>query len=197
MNLLIKNIKSVLIVGLSYLILELLHFMPSLIGILFFTEHVDISVGALLFLPIGAILFTYLVFRESIFPGVLILIYVVGILMNISNDLIWQYTLISAFGPYVAIRIFEFFRLGDLSKPFEIDSMKLLLLVLISALINTIFKFLSFYYHSHESMIEHWEHADPVFFLMTFFPGDIIGGFVGVLLCIYLYPKFQTKPLAK
>ena len=117
--------------------------------------------------------------------------------MNISNDLIWQYTLISALGPYVAIRIFEFFRLGDLSKPFEIDSMKLLLLVLISALINTIFKFLSFYYHSHESMIEHWEHADPVFFLMTFFPGDIIGGFVGVLLCIYLYPKFQTKLLAK
>jgi len=197
MNLLIKNIESVLIIGLSYLILELLHFIPPLIGILFFTEHVDISVGALLFLPIGVILFTYLVFRESIFPGVLILIYVVGILMNISNDLIWQYTLISAFGPYVAIRIFEFFRLGDLSKPFEIDSMKLLLLVLTSALNNTILKFLSFYYHSHESTIEHWEHADPVFFLMTFFPGDVIGGFVGVLICFYLYYKFQTKPLAK
>ena len=81
---------------------------------------------------------------SSISPGVLILIYVVGILMNISNDLIWQYTLISAFGPYVAIRIFEFFRLGDLSNPFEVDSMKLLLLVLISALINTILKILSF-----------------------------------------------------
>ena len=148
--------------------------------------HIDLSVGNLLFLPLGATLYVYLHFSQKMLISVMLANTVVGYFFWgnwFDNGLsgFFGHVVIGSLAPLIAIQAVKFLRLGQVQQGFW---QRLFLLTLITTIFNTLGKFFSFM----DVLIE---AIDPLLFLGSFMLGDILG----CLVFVYLGEKFLTPVL--
>lgn len=190
---LIINLKAFLIVFSAYVLLEIVQGQDFLAEIIYF-EGVQLSAGSLLFFPLGATVFSYYLYGYRALIGVLLIKVLAGFFYNTPSEIFWEFTIIGWLGPLVAIILLRYFRLGFTGKTLDTNIGHIIFLIIFSAIINTLLKFLAFYSQHHlETLSEHWLQPDPLFFLSTFLPGDIIGGIIFFFGYLYLRSVWLKK----
>ena len=190
---LIINLKAFLIVFSAYVLLEIVQGQDFLAEIIYF-EGVQLSAGSLLFFPLGATVFSYYLYGYRALFGVLLIKVLAGFFYNTPSEIFWEFTIIGWLGPLVAIILLRYFRLGFTGKTLDTNIGHIIFLIIFSAIINTLLKFIAFYSQHHlETLSEHWLQPDPLFFLSTFLPGDIIGGIIFFFGYLYLRSVWLNK----
>jgi len=189
---LIINLKAFLIGLSAYILLEIVQGQDFLAEIIYF-EGAQLSVGSLLFFPLGATVFSYYLYGYRALLGVLLIKVLAGFYYNTPNDIFWEFAIIGWLGPLVAIILLRYFRLGFTGKTLDTNIGHIIFLIIFSAIINTLLKFIAFYSHHHETLSAHWQQPDPLFFLSTFLPGDTIGGFIFFFGYLYLRSAWLKK----
>ena len=150
--------------------------------------HVDLSVGNLLFLPLGATLYAYLSFSKGVVASVILANTLVGYFFwgnwfGNGLDGFIGHVLIGSFAPLFAIYSVKSLKLDS---PRQNYWQQLVLLSLLSAIFNTLGKFFSFM----DTLIE---SIEPLTFLGSFMLGDILG----CLVFIYVADRFLTPRLKR
>ena len=192
MHYLNTTLKAFLIGLSAYVLLEIVQGQDFLTEIIHF-EGVQLSAGSLLYFPLGATVFSYYLYGYRALLGVLLIKMLAGFFYNTPSDIFWAFAIVGWLGPLAAIILLKWFRLGFTGKTLDTHIGHLIFLIIFSAIINTVLKFMAFYSHYHETLSEHWQQPDPLFFLSTFLPGDIIGGFIFFFGCLYLRSVWLKK----
>ena len=146
---------------------------------------VDITIGSLLWLPMGAKVLAFLLFGIWALPGVLI-----GSLM--SGMFLYDFwsgntfygplgTLVGVFAPLLAIMIMKHFHLSSFFDDTKINFRHVLFLIILSSVINTLVKL--FVYIDEVKNID-GKSVDALQFIQTYLPGDILGGIVFVFIVL-------------
>jgi integral membrane sensor domain MASE1 len=146
---------------------------------------VDITIGSLLWLPMGAKVLAFLLFGIWALPGVLI-----GSLM--SGMFLYDFwsgntfygplgTLVGVFAPLLAIMIMKHFHLSSFFDDAKINFRHVLFLIILSSVINTLVKL--FVYIDEVKNID-GKSVDALQFIQTYLPGDILGGIVFVFIVL-------------
>lgn len=151
-------------------------------------NHADLSVGNLLFLPLGATLYAYLSFSKGVVASVILANTLVGYFLwgnwfGNGLDGFIGHVLIGSFAPLFAIYSVKSLKLDS---PRQNYWQQLVLLSLLSAIFNTLGKFFSFM----DTLIE---SIEPLTFLGSFMLGDILG----CLVFIYVADRFLTPRLKR
>ena len=154
---------------------------------------VDIALGNYLWLPMGAKILAFLLFGFWAFPGVLLGSLMSGFLLydfwNVNPIYGPLGSLVGVCAPMLAILIMRFFRLSDFfNEGLKIQFGHVLFLVILSALINTLFKL--FIYLNKVSHLN-GQTIDVAQFIQSYLVGDILGGIV----FIYIVFKFFAPQL--
>ena len=158
----------------------------------------NITVGSMLYLPLGSWILVYLLYRERALIGLFTITFMAGVYYDLEEHLMIGYTLINTFGPMLAIHLLEKFHLADY-KNFGVERIPLghiLFLTLTASFINTLGKFLIYYWdidYSHANSI--WEDQGSMNFLTSYLPGDILGSTVFIFIAIFLGKLFKLKKL--
>ncbi|WPE16393.1 hypothetical protein R5P06_07545 [Candidatus Thioglobus autotrophicus] len=177
----------------QFLTYNLIAFVAVLISRLIIVpfDHVDISIGNYIWLPMGAAILAPLLFGFKSLPGV-----VVGYFLAtfISKGGVWEaihiYSylgkLIDSVAPIASILMMRFFHLSDFFDSGKINYAHVMFLVILASLVATVAKV--FVYPMNGKII-----PDPSLFIQTYLMSDILGGVV----FIYLIFKFFTPQLIK
>lgn len=158
-------------------------------------DHPDFSIGNYLWLPIGAAIFSYLLFGFKVFPGVLLGYLIAEVLIeggiaDISQREVLSRTM-SSLAPIFAIGIMRAFSLSNFIDDNKVNIGHIVFLILISAVISTLLKTF-FVYHSAEKFL-----ADPVGHISSYLVGDMIGGIVFIYIGIKLSQLFLKNKLVQ
>ena len=158
----------------------------------------NITVGSMLYLPLGSWILVYLLYRERALIGLFTVTFMAGVYYELEEHLMIGYTLINTFGPMMAIHLLEKFQLADY-KNFVTERIPLghvLFLTLTASIINTLSKFI-IYYWDLDYTLKHsiWEDQGAINFLTTYLPGDIIGSTVFIFVAIFLGKLFNLQKL--
>jgi hypothetical protein len=148
----------------------------------------DFAIGNLLFLPLGASIFSYLLFGFGILPGIAIANTLVGYFLwnswfGLGLPGFTGHVVVGSMAPIAAILLMRVFKLSSFFVGQKLNYRHVVFLVIITALINTLFKF--FIYTNAFSVA-----PDPGTFISTYLVGDILGGLVFTCLAFRLL-KFQ------
>jgi len=158
----------------------------------------NITVGSMLYLPLGSWILVYLLYRERALIGLFTVTFMAGIYYDLEEHLMIGFTLINTFGPMLAIHLLEKFHLADY-KNFGTERIPLghiFFLTLTVSIINTLSKFTIYYWdldftHAHSI----WEDQGSINFLISYLPGDIIGSTVFILIAILFGKLFNLQKL--
>ena len=147
--------------------------------------HIDFSNGNLLYLPLGASIFAYLLYGFGVLPGVALANTLVGYLLwdnwfggGMSSFI--AHVVVGSLAPIAAMMIMKLFHLSNFFDGKELNFRHIIFLVLLTAIINTLLKFFIFMSVLPES-------PNPSEFISTYLVGDILGG----LVFIYLVSKMS------
>ena len=162
-----RNILAFTLVILSTLIIEVI-------------AYANFSVGSLLFLPLGATLYCYLWMGYRTIPAIVVANTIIGYFLwdnwfGNGMDGFIGHVVVGSLAPMVAILIVQVLHLNRASFENKIDYGPCLLLIILTALLNTLAKFFTF-------MDTLKEGIDPIIFLGTFFTGDVLGCTVFLLI---------------
>ena len=154
-------------------------------------DSTDFAIGNYLWLPIGAAIFSYLLFGFKVFPGVLLgyliaEVIVEGSIADISQREVLSRTM-SSLAPIFAIGIMRVFNLSNFFDDNKVNIGHIVFLVLLSAVISTLLKTF-FVYQSAEKFL-----ADPVGHIGSYLVGDMIGGIVFIYIGIKVSQLFFKK----
>ncbi len=154
-------------------------------------DSTDFVIGNYLWLPIGAAIFSYLLFGFKVFPGVLLgyliaEVIVEGSIADISQREVLSRTM-SSLAPIFAIGIMRVFNLSNFFDDNKVNIGHIVFLVLLSAVISTLLKTF-FVYQSAEKFL-----ADPVGHIGSYLVGDMIGGIVFIYIGIKVSQLFFKK----
>ena len=154
-------------------------------------DSTDFVIGNYLWLPIGAAIFSYLLFGFKVFPGVLLgyliaEVIVEGSMADISQREVLSRTM-SSLAPIFAIGIMRVFSLSNFFDDNKVNIGHIVFLVLLSAVISTLLKTF-FVYQSAEKFL-----ADPVGHISSYLVGDMIGGIVFIYIGIKVSQLFFKK----
>ena len=154
-------------------------------------DSTDFVIGNYLWLPIGAAIFSYLLFGFKVFPGVLLgyliaEVIVEGSIADISQREVLSRTM-SSLAPIFAIGIMRVFNLSNFFDDNKVNIGHIVFLVLLSAVISTLLKTF-FVYQSAEKFL-----ADPVGHIGSYLVGDMIGGIVFIYIGIKVSQLFFRK----
>ena len=191
MTTLIINIKSFLFLYLAYSLHNVIFDIEAFQNILFFTKDFNPTVGSLLYLPIGAALLSYLLYGKKAILGIFAAIILSGIYNELKNYILAGYTIVGSLGPLLAIYLIEKFRLANF-KDFPNTSIRhLVLLCIFAGLINTVGNFIVYFSYPFSDAAISWFNGGPTQFLLTFLPGDIVGGSVFLLTSLAVIKFFH------
>ena len=154
-------------------------------------DHVDISIGNYIWLPMGAAILAPLLFGFKTFPGVLLGYFLATF---ITKGGVWEavhiYSYLGKFidsvAPIASILMMRFFHLSDFFDSGKIHYSHVMFLVVLASLVVTLAKV--FVYPMNGKII-----PDPSLFIQTYLMSDILGGIV----FIYIVFKFFTPQLIK
>ena len=154
-------------------------------------DSTDFVIGNYLWLPIGAAIFSYLLFGFKVFPGVLLgyliaEVIIEGSIADISQREVLSRTM-SSLAPIFAIGIMRAFSLSKFFDDNKVNIGHIVFLVLLSAVISTLLKTF-FVYQSAEKFL-----ADPVGHIGSYLVGDMIGGIVFIYIGIKVSQLFFKK----
>jgi integral membrane sensor domain MASE1 len=154
-------------------------------------DSTDFAIGNYLWLPIGAAIFSYLLFGFKVFPGVLLgyliaEVIIEGGMADISQREVLSRTM-SSLAPIFAIGIMRVFSLSNFFDDNKVNIGHIVFLVLLSAVISTLLKTF-FVYQSAEKFL-----ADPVGHIGSYLVGDMIGGIVFIYIGIKVSQLFFKK----
>ena len=154
-------------------------------------DSADFVIGNYLWLPIGAAIFSYLLFGFKVFPGVLLGYLIAEVLIeggmaDISQREVLSRTM-SSLAPIFAIGIMRAFSLSNFFDDNKVNIGHIVFLVLLSAVISTLLKTF-FVYQSAEKFL-----ADPVGHIGSYLVGDMIGGIVFIYIGIKVSQLFFKK----
>lgn len=154
-------------------------------------DSTDFVIGNYLWLPIGAAIFSYLLFGFKVFPGVLLgyliaEVIVEGSIADISQREVLSRTM-SSLAPIFAIGIMRVFNLSNFFDDNKVNIAHIVFLVLLSAVISTLLKTF-FVYQSAEKFL-----ADPAGHIDSYLVGDMIGGIVFIYIGIKVSQLFFKK----
>jgi integral membrane sensor domain MASE1 len=154
-------------------------------------DSTDFAIGNYLWLPIGAAIFSYLLFGFKVFPGVLLgyliaEVIIEGGMADISQREVLSRTM-SSLAPIFAIGIMRVFSLSNFFDDNKVNIGHIVFLVLLSAVISTLLKTF-FVYQSAEKFL-----ADPVGHIGSYLVGDMIGGIVFIYIGIKVSRLFFKK----
>jgi integral membrane sensor domain MASE1 len=154
-------------------------------------DSADFVIGNYLWLPIGAAIFSYLLFGFKVFPGVLLgyliaEVIIEGSIADISQREVLSRTM-SSLAPIFAIGIMRVFNLSNFFDDNKVNIGHIVFLVLLSAVISTLLKTF-FVYQSAEKFL-----ADPVGHIGSYLVGDMIGGIVFIYIGIKVSQLFFKK----
>jgi len=154
-------------------------------------DSTDFVIGNYLWLPIGAAIFSYLLFGFKVFPGVLLgyliaEVIIEGSIADISQREVLSRTM-SSLAPIFAIGIMRVFNLSNFFDDNKVNIGHIVFLVLLSAVISTLLKTF-FVYQSAEKFL-----ADPVGHIGSYLVGDMIGGIVFIYIGIKVSQLFFKK----
>ena len=154
-------------------------------------DSTDFAIGNYLWLPIGAAIFSYLLFGFKVFPGVLLgyliaEVIIEGGMADISQREVLSRTM-SSLAPIFAIGIMRVFSLSNFFDDNKVNIGHIVFLVLLSAVISTLLKTF-FVYQSAEKFL-----ADPVGHIGSYLVGDMIGGIVFIYIGIKVSRLFYKK----
>jgi len=158
----------------------------------------NITVGSMLYLPLGSWILVYLLYRERALIGLFTVTFMAAVYYELEEHLMIGFTLINTFGPIIAIHLLEKFHLADY-KNFGTERIPLghiLFLTLTASIINTLSKFIIYYWdldftHAHSI----WEDQGSINFLTTYLPGDIMGSTVFIFVAILFGKLFNLQKL--
>jgi len=158
----------------------------------------NITVGSMLYLPLGSWILVYLLYRERALIGLFTVTFMAAVYYELEEHLMIGFTLINTFGPMITIHLLEKFHLADY-KNFGTERIPLghlLFLTLTASIINTLSKFIIYYWdleftHAHSI----WEDQGSINFLTTYLPGDIIGSTVYIFVAILFGKLFNLHKL--
>ena len=153
--------------------------------------YMNFTYGNLLFLPVGAEIFVYLLFGSRVLPGVIIANTIVGYFLwnnwfGNGLDGFIGHVIIGSLSPLLAIYIMKIANLSDFFDAKLINYKHILFCIILTALISTLAKFLFFW-----GVIR--EPIEPLSFIASYMVGDIIGGIV----FIYFAIKILTPVLIR
>lgn len=154
-------------------------------------DSIDFAIGNYLWLPIGAAIFSYLLFGFKVLPGVLLgyliaEVIIEGGMADISQREVLSRTM-SSLAPIFAIGIMRVFSLSNFFDDNKVNIGHIVFLVFLSAVISTLLKTF-FVYHSAEKFL-----IDPVGHIGSYLLGDMIGGTVFIYIGIKLSKLFFKK----
>jgi integral membrane sensor domain MASE1 len=154
-------------------------------------DSTDFAIGNYLWLPIGAAIFSYLLFGFKVFPGVLLGYLIAEVIIecgmaDISQREVLSRTM-SSLAPIFAIGIMRVFSLSNFFNDNKVNIGHIVFLVLLSAVISTLLKTF-FVYQSAEKFL-----ADPVGHIGSYLVGDMIGGIVFIYIGIKVSRLFFKK----
>jgi len=154
-------------------------------------DHPDFVIGNYFWLPIGAVILSYLLFGFKVFPGVLLGYLIAEVLIEGSIGDISQRELLSrtmsSLAPIFAIGIMRVFSLSNFFDDDKINIGHVFFLVLLSAVISTLLKTF-FVYDKAEKFL-----TDPVGHISSYLLGDMIGGMVFIYIGIKVFSAFATR----
>ncbi|RUM81139.1 MAG: hypothetical protein DSZ16_05005 [Candidatus Thioglobus sp.] len=144
--------------------------------------YMNFTYGNLLFLPVGAEIFVYLLFGFRVLPGVMIANTIVGYFLWNSwfgNDLngFIGHVIIGSLSPLLALYIMKIFNLSNFIDSKLIEYKHILFSIILTALISTLGKFMFFW-----GIIK--EPIEPLSFISSYMVGDILGGAVFIYFAI-------------
>ncbi|HIM58519.1 MAG TPA: hypothetical protein EYH12_05780 [Psychromonas hadalis] len=153
--------------------------------------YMDFSIGNLLYLPLGATLYCYILFGPRAIPGVVVANTLIGYFLWdnwFGNGMsgFSGHVVVGSLAPMLAIITVKYFQLNSFSGSNKINYGPCMFLIILTALINTIAKFFTFM----DILIE---EIEPIIFLGSFFVGDVLGCVVFFLVA----SKFLTPLLAR
>ena len=158
----------------------------------------NITVGSMLYLPLGSWILVYLLYRERALIGLFTVTFMASLYYDLEEHLMIGFTLINTFGPMITIHLLEKFHLADFKK-FGVERIPIghtLFLTLTASIINTLSKFTIYYWdldYTHKHSI--WENQGAINFLTTYLPGDIIGSTVYIFVAILFGKLFNLQKL--
>ncbi|MCS5590558.1 MAG: MASE1 domain-containing protein [Candidatus Thioglobus sp.] len=145
----------------------------------------DAEVGSYIYLPIGVKILVFLLFGSRVLPGVLASCVFCGIVLFDSwgGNFAWGAAgaIMGAISPLIAIFILGMLKVSDFSNLKKIDFRHIILLILFTAIIHALSKFI-IYAKSEVFSI------NPVDFLSHYLIGDMIGGIVVILAVLKIAP---------
>ena len=149
------------------------------------TTHIEISIGNLLYLPMGAAIYSYLLYGFGALPGLAIANTLVGYFIwdnwfDLGLTGFFAHVVVGSLAPIAAILIMRYFKLSKFFDDGDLNFRHVIFLVILTALINALLKFFIFMSVLPES-------PDPSEFISPYLVGDILGG----LVFIYLVSKMS------
>ncbi len=140
------------------------------------TTHIEISIGNLLYLPMGAAIYSYLLYGFGVLPGLAAANTLVGYFLwgnwfGIGLTGFFGHVVIGSLAPIAAMMIMKLFHLSNFFDDGDLNFRHVIFLVILTALINALLKFFIFMNALPEF------HA-PVQFILTHFVSNTLGGLV-------------------
>jgi integral membrane sensor domain MASE1 len=160
-------------------------------------DSVEFAKGNPLWLPMGAVILSYLLFGFKVFPGVLLGYLIAEVLiegsvadMYLNADISQREVLsrtVSSLGPIFAIIIMRVFSLSNFFDDNKINIGHIIFLVLLSAVISTLLKAFVIVGKRAEFL------EKPVDFIGSYLLGDMIGGIVFIYIGIKVFALVVDK----
>jgi integral membrane sensor domain MASE1 len=141
------------------------------------------DLGNLLWLPMGGVILSYLLFGFRVFPGVLIgyllaEVFIEGGTSNIGQAEVMS-RVVNSLLPLVTIALFKLTNIGNVIEHQKINYFKMLLLIVVASVLTTVTKVILTY--GPESL-----SAGKVYF-QSYVQGDIFGAVVFIVIVFTLF----------
>jgi len=138
------------------------------------TTHIEISIGNLLYLPMGAAIFSYLLFGFGVLPGLAVANTLIGYFIwdnwfGLGLTGFFGHVVVGSLVPIAAILMMKYFKLSNFFDGENLNFRHVIFLVILTALINALLKFFIF-------MDAIPEFHAPVQFILTHFVSNTLGG---------------------
>ena len=159
-------------------------------------NFIDLSISSYFFFPIGACVFSWVVYGKQGLPGQFLILILMSIYWELELPIFIKYVLISVFAPILTISIFRKLNIYEF-KNFRNESIiAIFFMCVVLAFINSLTKFFFFYIgRCTESFCPFGSSGSEggIDFLFNSLSGDIIGSFGFVLIAIWLTRMFHLE----
>jgi len=148
------------------------------------TGGLNIDIGSYLYLPLGAYAFCWIIYGKQGILGQILISIFMSIYWELDSNIFFQFTLINVFGPIIAVSIFRVLEVYQF-KNFKSETvLSFLFLSFVLALINSLSKFFVYFITGNSTQ-------NAFNFLVTYFPGDLIGSFIFIVFVNFVMKIFH------